>query len=215
MRRVYILCEGQTEERFVSSVLSDYLATQDAYVIPVILATKRIASGGKYRGGVSSYEKISKELKLLCHDSAAYVTSLLDYFALPEDTPGFNDSATDLYEHVVAIEQAIDRDVGKSNCHANLLVHEFEGLLFSAPEEFGLIAQKEAVDDLCAVRVEYPNPEEINSSFDTAPSKRILAAIPNYKKVTDGSILAQKIGVDRMIVSCPHFAAWLQRICEG
>ena len=152
MKRVYILCEGQTEETFVNAVLSPYFTPQDIYVTPVILATKRIASGGKYRGGVSSYDKISKDLKLLCRDGEAYVTSLLDYFALPEDTPGFSEEAPSLYGHIEKIEQAINQDIGKANCHANLLVHEFEGLLFSAPEEFALIAEQDAVDALCAVR---------------------------------------------------------------
>lgn len=214
MKRVYILCEGQTEEKFVNSVLAPYFTPQDIYVIPVILATKRIASGGKHKGGVSSYNKISKDLRLLCRDGGAYVTSLLDYFALPEDTPGFSATAPSLYDHIEMIEQAINQDIGKPNCHANLLVHEFEGLLFSAPEEFALIADQDAVDTLCAVCEEYPNPEEINSSFDTAPSKRILAAIPDYKKVADGSDLSQVIGIDRMMASCPHFAAWIQKIRE-
>ena len=44
MKRVYILCEGQTEEKFVNSVLAPYFTPQDIYVIPVILATKRIAA---------------------------------------------------------------------------------------------------------------------------------------------------------------------------
>ncbi|MDD6435828.1 MAG: DUF4276 family protein [Clostridiales bacterium] len=214
MKRVYILCEGQTEETFVNAVLSPYFTPQGIYVTPVVLATKRIASGGKHKGGVSSYEKISKDLRLLCRDGGAYVTSLLDYFALPEDTPGFSVEAPSLYEHIEMIEQAINQDIGKANCHANLLVHEFEGLLFSAPEEFALIAEQDAVDALCAVREEYPNPEEINSSFDTAPSKRILAVIPDYKKVADGSDLSQVIGIDRMIASCPHFASWIQKIRE-
>lgn len=104
--------------------------------------------------------------------------------------------------------------VAKANCHANLLVHEFEGLLFSAPEEFAFIAEQDAVDALCAVREEHPNPEEINSSFDTAPSKRILAVIPEYREVADGSDLSQAIGIDRMIASCPHFAAWIQKMRE-
>ena len=107
MKRVYILCEGQTEETFVNAVLSPYFTPQDIYVTPVILATKRIASGGKYRGGVSSYDKISKDLKLLCRDGEAYVTSLLDYFALPEDTPGFSEEAPSLYGHIEKIEQAM------------------------------------------------------------------------------------------------------------
>ena len=200
MKRVYILCEGQTEETFVNAVLSPYFTPQDIYVTPVILATKRIASGGKYRGGVSSYDKISKDLKLLCRDGEAYVTSLLDYFALPEDTPGFSEEAPSLYGHIEKIEQAINQDIGKANCHA--------------PEEFALIAEQDAVDALCAVREEHPNPEEINSSFDTAPSKRILAVIPEYRKVADGSDLSQAIGIDRMIASCPHFAAWIQKMRE-
>ena len=153
MKRVYILCEGQTEETFVNAVLSPYFTPQGIYVTPVVLATKRIASGGKHKGGVSSYEKISKDLRLLCRDGGAYVTSLLDYFALPEDTPGFSVEAPSLYEHIEMIEQAINQDIGKANCHANLLVHEFEGLLFSAPEEFaGAAPCAPPPDQFCSPR---------------------------------------------------------------
>lgn len=42
----------------------------------------------------------------------------------------------------------------------------------------------------------------------------ILAVIPEYRKVADGSDLSQAIGIDRMIASCPHFAAWIQKMRE-
>ena len=109
---------------------------------------------------------------------------------------------------------AISRKSSRRSTRTSVKLIEFEGLLFSTPEEFALIAEQDAVDALCAVREEHPNPEEINSSFDTAPSKRILAVIPEYRKVADGSDLSQAIGIDRMIASCPHFAAWIQKMRE-
>lgn len=87
MKRVIILCEGQTEEQFVKRILVPYFTPQGIYANPIILTTKRYTSGGKERGGVSTYKKIAQELRLLCKDRNAYITSMLDYFRLPEDTP--------------------------------------------------------------------------------------------------------------------------------
>ena len=62
MRRVYVLCEGQTEERFIQSVLSSYLAVKGVILIPIIIATKRTLSE-KFKGGIVSYERqIKKEI---------------------------------------------------------------------------------------------------------------------------------------------------------
>ena len=41
----------------------------------------------------------------------------------------------------------------------------------------------------------FPTPEDINDSSDTAPSKRIQETIRGYKKVVDGPLLAMEVGL--------------------
>lgn len=212
MKRVMILCEGPTEEQFVNRVLFPYFTPQEIYVKPIILTTKRYVSGGKERGGVSSYGKIAGQLRLLCRDKEAYVTTMLDYFRLPADTPCMAMQRADTYQHVAEIEAAIDRDIQSSNCHANLMVHEFEALLFSDPLAFEGIADEEAIKKLVEIQTSFETPEDINSAPETAPSKRILQIKPDYRKVAQGIEIAEKIGIDKMITCCPHFAEWIAKI---
>jgi len=53
-------------------------------------------------------------------------------------------------------------------------------------------------------------PEFINDGPETAPSKRLLKALPAYKKVVDGPAIAQSIGIQRL--RGPHFSHWLTRL---
>lgn len=214
MKRIYILCEGQTEERFVKVLLTPQFQGKQIYITPIVFPTKRNASGGRFRGGVQSYSKIAKELSILCNDHDAWVTSMLDYYQLPSDTPGMDQRSGNLYADIVMIERAIEADVDRTNLHVNLMVHEFESLLFSDPKCFSIVADDEAANQLCAIANQFISPEEINSAVETAPSKRILRIIPTYKKTLDGITLAQQIGLDRMIEVCPHFAEWIKWIQE-
>lgn len=213
MKRVMILCEGQAEEQFVNRILVPYLLTQDIYVTPVVLPTKRYLSGGKGKlGGVTTYAKISRELRILCKDRDAFITSMLDYFRLPTDTPCIDIQRTDIYQHVAEIEAAIDRDIQSPNCHANLMVHEFEALLFSDPSAFEGIADEESIQKLAEIKASFETPEDINSGPETAPSKRILQIKPDYRKVAQGVEIAERIGIDKMKACCPHFQEWIERI---
>lgn len=214
MKRIYILCEGQTEERFVKVLLTPQFQGKQIYITPIVFPTKRNASGGRFRGGVQSYSKIAKELSILCNDHDAWVTSMLDYYQLPSDTPGIDQRSGNLYADIVMIERAVEADVDRANLHVNLMVHEFESLLFSDPKFFSIVADDEAANQLCAIANQFISPEEINSAVETAPSKRILRIIPTYKKTLDGITLAQQIGLDRMIEVCPHFAEWIKWIQE-
>ena len=64
MKNVYIYCEGQTEESFVNEILYPYFFNIGVVVSPIICTTKKTASK-KYKGGVSDYAKIKKELTML------------------------------------------------------------------------------------------------------------------------------------------------------
>lgn len=58
----------------------------------------------------------------------------------------------------------------------------------------------------------FETPEEIDDSYTTAPSKRILAVEPQYQKVTDGNLAATRIGLDIMREKCPHFNGRLSKL---
>lgn len=213
MKRVYIYCEGMTEEAFVNSVLYPYFIKFDIWVIPIVCKTGS-KDGQKFRGGAVNYAKLKDEICKLCkkHGCKAYVTTLFDYYAMPTDTPNIECSDTDLYRRISIIENSIDNDIGMRNFFFNFCVHEFEGLLFSQPDVFAEFFDIDTATEIAHQRSEFPNPEFVNSSVHTAPSKRIMKVIPSYRKVSHGISIAQRIGIDKMIEECPHFRAWIEKI---
>lgn len=211
MKNVFIYCEGQTEESFVNAVLYPYFANMNIYVIPIIHKTKRTPTKS-YKGGVMDYKPIKDELIMLCKNPNIFVTTMFDYYGMPGNTPSINHTDTNLYNRIEYIENAITNDIGCSNLAFNLVVHEFEGLLFSDTHAFSAIANDKAVDKLQAMREEAETPEHINNSVNTAPSKRIESVISNYTKVRQGIIVAKNIGIDKVLSECKHFADWISKI---
>lgn len=96
----------------------------------------------------------------------------------------------------------------------NLQLHEFETLLFSDPSAFleAFPDNQAAIGRLRAIRARFRNPEEINQTPDGSPSRRILDILPDYQKVVDGVLIAQRIGLAAMRRECPHFNGWLDRL---
>ena len=214
MKRVYIYCEGQTEEAFINNILSPFFANMGIWVYPIVCTTKRTASK-KYTGGVSDYEKIKRELSHICkQQQSGIVTTMFDYYAMPSNTPMIGCNDPDLYSRIEKIEAAINADIGLPNCHFNLLLHEFEGLLFSNPDSFRLIANATVVESIRIIKDSALSPEHINNSPQTAPSKRLAALLPGYAKVKNGSILSQDMGIDVIMENCRHFSSWIKKIAS-
>ena len=214
MKRLYILCEGQTEEDFASIVLSPYLKSVGVVVFPIVCTTKRTSSR-KHKGGVSSFGKIKKELMRLCGEHPnEMVTTMFDLYALPNDTPGINNNSINIYDKAEFIENAIADSIGNryGNIFFNLVLHEFEGLLFSDVSAFKSIADNETIALLHSIRASFETPEHINDTPETAPSKRIKRAIPEYSKVSDGIDIAELIGIDGISAECRHFKKWITKL---
>ena len=131
MKNVYIYCEGQTEESFVREILYPYFINSGVYVCPIICTTKRTASK-KYKGGVSDYEKIKRELTALCRQHHnEYVTTMFDYYAMPDNTPGIDCIIPDIYERIRWIEHTIDDDINLAN--SILCSMSLKGFCFQNP----------------------------------------------------------------------------------
>jgi len=208
---IYVSCEGETEESFINHVLAPFLWESNLYLEPIIITTKHTPTA-KHRGGVSTYSKIRKELLSLSQQHPnEFITTMFDYYGLPKDTPGIDNKDVNIYRRIEAIESEINRDLDLRNCFVNLMLHEFEGLLFADPSQFALVAP-EAVEEIQQVRDAFDTPEHINNSENTAPSKRLMSIIPGYAKVAYGTLVAERIGMQRILSECKHFAGWVEKI---
>ncbi len=96
-------------------------------------------------------------------------------------------------------------------------MHEFEALLFSSDDGFEFQYDKLGIlRELKAVSNRYPNPEDINDSPVTAPSKRIISILDKhkekYEKVIDGEAISVMVGIEAMMEKCTRFKAWVETL---
>lgn len=207
MIRVNIICEGPTEEQFVNKVLAPHFLARGIQVTPRNLG--RGNSYGKLRYNIVQWMKAEK---------GAFVTTLIDLYGMNRRFPGYQENkAKPPLEKVTAIEAAIKEDVDKEGLDDRQFIphfqlHEFEALLFSAPD---ILHNWLSLDRLIRpgtfqhIRDAFDTPEHINDNPLTAPSKRILQAVPSYSKVAEGVLIAEEIGLDAMREACKHFNNWI------
>jgi hypothetical protein len=129
MKKVLIYVEGQTEETFVRDVLAPYLwQTCQIILTPTLAHTKRTKSGQTFKGGIVSYEQVKGDIqKLLGDSSAALVTTMIDYYDLPNNFPGKASLPKGTpYDRVRHLEKAFANDIGHPRFLPFLVLHEFE-----------------------------------------------------------------------------------------
>src|SRR5690242_12813913 len=114
MRRVLALVEGQTEEAFIGKCVNPHLWSHDLHIDAKIVETRRVRSGPNYKGGVSSWNQVARDLQLLLGDTnAVAVTTMLDYYGLPDDVPGMSTRPGGVPDAKVAhVEASIDATMG-------------------------------------------------------------------------------------------------------
>jgi len=137
---------------------------------------------------------------------------MIDYYGLPNDFPDINLPESDIYKKIAQMENSIEKSIGVENLNVYISLHEFESLLYSEPNVFCSIGN--SVDkQIQKIKEEFNNnPEMINNSKETSPSKRILNYITDYSKLTDGIKLAKEIGIERMMQECKHFKEWIEKL---
>lgn len=196
MVRLGISVEGTTEERFIKTVLVPYLAQKGIYVTPVPI------------NGNVSVDRVKHELRNLAY-SFEYISTFYDFYGFKGKVEG--ETKTTLESR---IKGAIKEEL-REKLIPYIQMYEFEGLLFSSPETIALVLQDEslsawATDILVAFN---HNPEKVNDSPETAPSKR-LEKSTNYRKTTHGPNIAKQIGLAKMRDMCSGFDHWLTKL-EG
>jgi hypothetical protein len=214
VRQIYLLAEGQTEERFVKAVLVPHLRPLGIDLEPVIAQTKRMATGAKHRGGITSWHKVESDLRgLLGASHAVAVTTMIDLYGLPPDWPGCSLDVRPARDKVAAVEAAMTAAIGDRRFLPHVMLHEFETLLFTAPDVCADWAGDPQLEHALSAAVKQCGEAElVNDGSETAPSKRLKRAWPAYAKTVDAPGLVDTIGLTRMRAACPHFDGWISQL---
>lgn len=220
MKRLLILCEGQTEETFIDRILIPHLAERGVAASRTMICTSRDQGRRTYRGGhLRRYEPIRRDLYLLLKSKPDAVSTMIDLYAFPHDMPGFPQPwPIETRKRVEALATAWSLNVQDPRFIPGIIAHEFEGLLFSEPETIAQVVETDTnesevvADELRKIAQAYATPEDINDSPQTAPSKQLEKLLPSYKKRLHGPLIAEQIGLKKLRERCPLFSEWLARL---
>lgn len=219
MKRLLIVVEGDTEKEFIDKVLSPYLYTKGLQSVDCFKIKHT-------KGGLTKYQHIKTDLINCVYENNVVVSTLIDFYALPKDFPKYEDAKkiVNKDERLSFLEKAIIEDVEteKGKSFPNLLpyiqLHEFEALVFSSIDAIrALYSDQDAkFNEIEQVMAIHPNPEDINDSPQTAPSKRLKNSqlIRGYNKVNDGIMIIEEAGIDVVLAKCPRFSKWVETLIE-
>ncbi len=220
MIRLHVVAEGQTEETFTNQVLAPHLGYVDI-VTDVHCVTTSRHRRRPIRGGLLSYAQAKRDITLWMKQDRrgdARFTTFFDLYGLPNDFPGLEEARRqpEPYKKVRILEHAMAEDVADPRFVPYIQVHEFEALVLVDPRRLAdeFIESEDGIHDLETMRAEYESPELIDDGIESAPSKRIIRAIPAYegRKASAGPLIAARIGLSALRDSCPHFADWMDRL---
>ncbi|MCQ2252361.1 MAG: DUF4276 family protein [Bacteroidales bacterium] len=210
MKRLSIIVEGQTEKEFVNDVLAPYFHRNGIYVVvPIVIRTSKTS-----RGGFDNYDHLRRDIcnELKSAGNDLLVTTLVDFFRMPHKLLELAHTGKEMshLQQLEAVERFMMADINDYRFVPYIQMHEFEALLFADNHGFEAYFDETQYMQTSAIISQYPNPEDINTSPNGAPSKRLLKIKPNYDKIVDGNVIAIEVGIDSMLSKCPRFRRWIE-----
>lgn len=195
MKRLVFIVEGETEEAFVNNILRPYFQNCGLYNPIQCFKIKHT------QGGMHKYSYVRNDVLNTIYETDVIVTTMFDLYALPHSFPGY-DEAQAIENHLdrvkfleAKMKEDIEENQGRSfnNYIPYIQLHEFEALAFSSSNSFEALFEDNEMDykGIRTVIDNFPNPEDINDSPETAPSKRMQRLIQGYNKVTYGISLIE------------------------
>jgi hypothetical protein len=217
VKNVFIVVEGYTEMEFIKNLVGPYLIQKGANLVhPFPVATN--SELGK-KGGGKTYKHLKQDLlKSVKYNPKKIVTTLFDYYALPDDFPGYLEchQLISVDTKLDCLEEAIKQDISPDNplFLPYIQKHEFEALLFSSNSGFEYCFEANEAKETAKIIKDNSNPEEINDHPMTSPSKRLESIRPTYSKVLEGNTIALEVGIDKILEKCPRFRNWIENLVE-
>lgn len=225
MHRLLIHVEGETEETFVNEVLAPHL-----YGCGYTKVSARLVGNARQRdrrGGIRGWNTVRTDIiNHLREDPGCLATTMVDYYGLPQTGekawPGREVAGKlPFVQKARTVQDALHKDICEelggsfdpSRFMPYVMMHEFEGLLFSDCLRFGEgIGRPDLAPQFQKIRDAFDSPEEIDDSPITAPSKRVKAIVPGYEKPLLGILAVLQIGLDAIRAQCSHFQQWLESL---
>jgi hypothetical protein len=220
MIRVYVVCEGQTEETFIRNVITPILVYQEIFLEAKLIPTSKIG-----KGGALTYERVKRFIKnSLKENCQPIVTTFFDLYALDNKFPDFelSQKQNDVYKKVAILENAFKQDIVQDNFNFSnrffpyIQPYEFEGLLFSDIAKLTEIENTwtQSTHYLQAIRHQAETPEHINDGYETKPSARLTQYLnnPSFRKTLHGTLAIEAIGIDKLLAECRHFSEWYNQL---
>jgi Domain of unknown function (DUF4276) len=222
MPRLYLFAEGLTEVTFADTLLKPHLAGGGVYLHPPVLIAHAKKKGRVHRGGGRRFLPMKNDiLRFQAQERGTdvFFTTMIDLYAIHAEMPGLTEAEKLRHlpqRRVEALEQAFGRDIDDDRFIPYIQLHEFEAYLFSDPAcfEYFYDHHERQIAALKAIADSYATPELIDDGRHSAPSKRIIAELPDYEGARSavGPQVAQLIGLEVIRSKCPHFSAWLSRL---
>ena len=213
MKYLIIVVEGQTEQEFVNDILRPYFATQGIYHV----SARLIKTSRSGKGGFVNFQHLQNDVnRILAKEKDAVVTTFIDFFRCPTNMPGYEEAMKkeNHQEAVEILEKKMTELFGNTHFVPYIQLHEFEALLFSSNKGFKTYWEDEHAEKAEEIIAQYPNPEDINSRPEKAPSKRIIEIKSDYDKVAEGNLLAMEIGIEEMLKRCHRFKQWIEYLIQ-
>ncbi len=224
MKYLNFIVEGSSEETFVNDVLVKHFAP-----LNIFISARKIRTGWDRinnkpaKGGLLKYIKFRNDvIRWIESDRGrtdTFYTSFIDLYAFPKDTlspySAQIQKIVDHYQRITALEVAIALDINHPNFLPYVQLHEFEAFLLVDPDRLITMypADQTGINRLKR-NIGNANPEEINESPHSAPSKRIIQHLPNYEgqKAQVGPLVAEDIGLTLLRKKCHHFNDWITKL---
>jgi hypothetical protein len=222
MARLYLFAEGATEQTFADTLLKPHLANLTVYLHPPVLIAHAKKKGKVHRGGSRKYLPMKNDiLRFLKQEKGGdvFFTTMIDLYGIHAQFPGLSEAEKLRHmpaKRVEALEEAFAKDIGDERFLPYIQLHEFEAYLFSDPTKLRDFYEhhEKQIAALKAIADAHATPELIDDGQHSAPSKRIVAELPDYEdaKSVIGPQVAELIGLNVIRGKCPHFATWLSRL---
>lgn len=213
---VVVLVEGKTEQIFILDLVAPYLAPKGVYMTPI-----QISKPGQ-KGGDVKFPRVQNDIGMhLKQRPDTYLTLFVDFYGINPEWPGLTPAkkettpAGKAAQVNVATRRKVNDLFGDLDSNRRFIpyiaMYEFEALLFSDPVQLAeqLLVPQKNIDKILE---QCGEPEQINDSRETAPSRRLEKLSQRFKKTSTGIAVAKAIGLPRIRECCPIFNAWLTEI---
>ena len=214
MKKLIIICEGPTEQYFCKQLLENHFRAIGIEIeFPLITHSN---------GGIVKWIHLMSQIVTnFIADPNCFVTTFIDFYGM-EAHHDFPEWASALLEpdkpNKMRILERGMKNALPANAQANFIpyiqLHEFEALVFSNYLAFEAFyeANEANFPQLKIICDSNPNPETINNSITTAPSKRLQNCIPRYDKKSHGIPICESIGLGNIRNKCVGFNNWIIRL---